>query len=74
MEPLTLQAGRRNRPVAGGLLVLTSALMFAGVGALVKAASVDLPTEVVVFFRNGAVLTCSAGIIATYHSERHIKP
>jgi len=22
----------------------------------------------------GAVLTCSAGIIATYHSERHIKP
>ncbi|MCK7512416.1 MAG: hypothetical protein MZV70_55840 [Desulfobacterales bacterium] len=26
MEPLTLPAARRSRPVAGGLLVLTSAL------------------------------------------------
>lgn len=34
--------------------MLTSALLFAGVGALVKAASADLPTEVVVFFRNAA--------------------
>ena len=42
--------------MAGGLLVLTSALLFAGVGALVKAASVDLPTEVVVFFRNAVAL------------------
>jgi len=52
VDPLILPAVRRSRPVAGGLLVLTSALLFAGVGALVKAASVDLPTEVIVFFRN----------------------
>jgi len=56
MEPLTLAATRRSRPVAGGLLVLTSALLFAGVGALVKAASVDLPTEVIVFFRNAVAM------------------
>jgi len=51
-----LHTAGRNRPVAGGLLVLTSALLFAGVGALVKAASVDLPTEVVVFFRNAVAM------------------
>ena len=56
MDPLALHTTGRNRPVAGGLLVLTSALLFAGVGALVKAASVDLPTEVVVFFRNAVAL------------------
>jgi len=56
MEPLTQPAVRRNRPVAGGLLVLASALLFAGVGALVKAASADLPTEVVVFFRNAVAM------------------
>jgi len=56
MEPLTLHTGRRNRPVAGGILVLTSALLFAGVGALVKVASADLPTEVIVFFRNAVAL------------------
>jgi drug/metabolite transporter (DMT)-like permease len=53
---LTLPAVRRSRPVAGGLLVLTSALLFAGVGALVKAASVDLPIEVIVFFRNAVAM------------------
>jgi drug/metabolite transporter (DMT)-like permease len=42
--------------VAGGLLVLTSALLFAGVGALVKVASVDLPTEVIVFSRNAVAI------------------
>jgi drug/metabolite transporter (DMT)-like permease len=51
MEPLTLQTARCNRPIAGGLLVLTSALLFAGVGAIVKVAAADLPIEVVVFFR-----------------------
>ena len=56
MEPLALHAARCNRPVAGGLLVLTSALMFAGVGALVKAVSADLPTEVIVFFRNAVAI------------------
>jgi drug/metabolite transporter (DMT)-like permease len=33
-------------------MVLASALLFAGVGALVKVASSVLPTEVIVFFRN----------------------
>jgi drug/metabolite transporter (DMT)-like permease len=33
-------------------MVLASALLFAGVGALVKVTSAGLPTEVVVFFRN----------------------
>jgi drug/metabolite transporter (DMT)-like permease len=56
MEPLTIQTARRSRPVAGGLLVLTSALLFAGVGALVKAASADLPSEVIVFFRNAVAM------------------
>lgn len=56
MEPLTLHAPRRSRPVAGGLLVLTSALLFSVVGALVKTASADLPSEVVVFFRNAVAM------------------
>ena len=56
MDPLTLPAVRRSRPVAGGLLVLASALLFSGVGAIVKAASVDLPTEVIVFFRNAVAM------------------
>jgi drug/metabolite transporter (DMT)-like permease len=33
-------------------MVLASALLFAGVGALVKVLSAGLPTEVIVFFRN----------------------
>jgi drug/metabolite transporter (DMT)-like permease len=56
VDPLTLHATRHDRPVAGGMLVLTSALLFAGVGALVKAASVDLPSEVIVFFRNAVAM------------------
>ena len=49
---MTAKAARRSRPLAGGLMVLVSALLFAGVGALVKVASSALPTEVIVFFRN----------------------
>jgi drug/metabolite transporter (DMT)-like permease len=56
VEPLALHAARRNRPVAGGLLVLTSALLFAGVGAIVKVAAAGLPIEVVVFFRNSMAM------------------
>jgi drug/metabolite transporter (DMT)-like permease len=56
VEPLTLQPARCNRPIAGGLLVLTSALLFAGVGAIVKVAATDLPIEVVVFFRNSMAM------------------
>lgn len=56
MQPLAFQTPRRSRPVAGGLLVLASALLFSIVGAIVKAASVDLPTEVIVFFRNAVAM------------------
>jgi drug/metabolite transporter (DMT)-like permease len=43
---------RRDRPVLGGVLVLCSALLFSGVGAIVKATASELPIEVIVFFRN----------------------
>jgi drug/metabolite transporter (DMT)-like permease len=56
MEPMAVKAGPRHRPVAAGLLVLASALLFSGVGALVKAASAELPTEVIVFARNAVAL------------------
>lgn len=36
----------------GALLILTSELMFASMGALVKAVATELPNEVIVFFRN----------------------
>jgi drug/metabolite transporter (DMT)-like permease len=52
VQLLTTQTTRRSRPLAGGLMVLASALLFAGVGALVKVLSIGLPTEVIVFFRN----------------------
>jgi hypothetical protein len=42
VEPLTLQPARCNRPVAGGLLVLASALLFAGVGAIVPESSLPI--------------------------------
>jgi drug/metabolite transporter (DMT)-like permease len=51
-----LEITRRDRPVAGGLMVLLSALMFAGVGAMVKVASSGLPTEMTVFFRNAVAM------------------
>lgn len=73
MEPLALHAARRNRPVAGGLLVLTSALLFAGVGALVKAASADLPTEVVVFFRNAVAMAFILPWLAIRHRGMSLK-
>jgi drug/metabolite transporter (DMT)-like permease len=38
------------------MLVLASALLFAGVGAIVKVAAADLPIEVVVFFRNSMAM------------------
>jgi drug/metabolite transporter (DMT)-like permease len=57
VQLLTSKVARRSRPVVGGVMVLSSALLFAGVGALVKVLSAGLPTEVIVFFRNavGAV-------------------
>jgi len=73
MDPLALYAARRNRPVAGGLLVLTSALLFAGVGALVKAASAELPTEVVVFFRNAVAMAFIMPWLAIRHRGMSLK-
>jgi len=73
VEPLALHAARRNRPVAGGLLVLTSALLFAGVGALVKAASAELPTEVVVFFRNAVAMAFILPWLAIRHRGMSLK-
>ena len=53
MEPLTLRATCRDPPVARGLMVLISALLFFfGVRTLVKAASVDQPSEMIFPPRN----------------------
>ncbi len=73
MEPLTIHADRRHRPVAGGLLVLASALMFAGVGAFAKDASADLPTEVVVFFRNAVAMAFILPYLAIRHRGMSLK-
>ena len=42
----------QNRPIAGGLFVLSASFMFAMVGTLVKVVSGSLNNEMVVFFRN----------------------
>jgi drug/metabolite transporter (DMT)-like permease len=39
-------------PLRGALFVVAAALMFAGVGAVVKSIAAELPNEVLVFFRN----------------------
>jgi drug/metabolite transporter (DMT)-like permease len=70
---LTLQFERRSRPVAGGLLVLTSALLFSGVGALVKVASADLPTEVIVFFRNAVAMVLLLPWLRIRHRSLSLK-
>jgi drug/metabolite transporter (DMT)-like permease len=41
-----------DNPVRGALLVSSAALMFASMGGLIRLASVQLPNEQVVFFRN----------------------
>jgi len=73
VQPLIVHDARRSRPVAGGLLVLTSALLFSGVGALVKAASADLPTEVIVFFRNAVAMVSILPWILTRHRNLSLK-
>ena len=60
-------------PWPGGLLVLTSALLFAGVGALVKAASVELPTEVIVFFRNAVAMVFLLPWLRVRHRSLSLK-
>lgn len=42
----------RNQPVAGAIAVVSAALLFAALGALIKIVAAELPNEVVVFFRN----------------------
>jgi drug/metabolite transporter (DMT)-like permease len=73
MEPLALQSARRSHPVAGGLLVLASALLFSVVGALVKSASADLPSEVVVFFRNAVAMALLLPWILLRHRNLSLK-
>jgi drug/metabolite transporter (DMT)-like permease len=73
MELLPSQTGRRDRPVAGGLLVLASALLFSGVGAIVKAASAELPSEVVVFFRNATAMVFLTPWLLIRHRNLSLK-
>lgn len=42
----------QNRPIAGAMAVISASLLIAVVGALVKIVAVELPNEMVVFFRN----------------------
>jgi drug/metabolite transporter (DMT)-like permease len=64
---------RTNRPLAGGLMVLLSALMFAGVGALVKLASQGLSTEMTVFFRNAMAMAFFMPWLLTRHNLRSLR-
>jgi drug/metabolite transporter (DMT)-like permease len=54
-------------------MVLTSAMLFAGVGALVKAASADLPTEVIVFSRNVVAMAFLLPWLAVRHPRIDLK-
>lgn len=45
-----------NRPIAGALNIIMASVMFAFMGALIKAASVSLNSGMVVFFRNAVAL------------------
>ena len=45
-------ADYQNRPIAGAMAVISASLLIAVVGALVKIVAVELPNEMVVFFRN----------------------
>ncbi|HPR56200.1 MAG TPA: DMT family transporter [Deltaproteobacteria bacterium] len=57
-----------DEPVKGALCILGASLMFALIGALVRAASTTLPNEVVVFFRNVLVLVFLMPIFAARRS------
>lgn len=59
--------------MAGGLLVLTSALLFAGVGAIVKVAAAGLPIEVVVFFRNATAMVFFLPWLMTRQRDLNLK-
>jgi drug/metabolite transporter (DMT)-like permease len=54
-------------------MVLTSAMLFAGVGALVKVASADLPTEVIVFSRNAVAMAFLLPWLAIRHQSVSLK-
>ncbi len=82
--PLNLEPGRgmglatekrrrEGRVVLGGLMVLTAALMFAGVGALVKLASRTLPTEMNVFARNAVALAFFVPWLLARHEWRGLQ-
>lgn len=72
---------RSDRLLAGALHVLGASLMFAMMGALVKAATAELPNAVVVFFRNALALailipfflrTPGPSALKTRHFSRHL--
>lgn len=65
VHPETLQ----NRPLAGSLLMLGSALAFAGVGALAKLAMEVLSTELTVFFRNFIALVLLMPWLLAHHGR-----
>jgi drug/metabolite transporter (DMT)-like permease len=54
-------------------MVLTSAMLFAGVGAMVKVASADLPTEVIVFSRNAVAMAFLLPWLAVRHQRIDLK-
>ncbi len=57
MRPLEEKTGvRPDRPLAGSLLVLASSFLFAIMAAIVKRVSAEMPTVMVVFFRNAIAL------------------
>ena len=58
-----------NRPLAGSLMILGSALAFAGVSALAKHAMDFLDTEMVVFFRNFMALVIMMPWLLVHHRE-----
>ena len=72
---------RSDRPLAGALYVLGASLLFALMGGLVKTAQAELPSAVVVFFRNFLALVILAPYLfkapgpaglRTEHLSRHL--
>ena len=62
-------AASGNQPVAGAFFVLGASATFAIIGALVKAVSVNLSSETVVFFRNVLTLIFLLPILLRPHNR-----
>ena len=68
LDPGSQSYRTADEPVKGAICILAASLMFALIGALVRAASVTLPNEMVVFFRNALVLVFLMPIFAARRS------